>query len=98
LDAFHSFPTRRSSDLSEQYLCGFGLGAISTRLGAVNRLVRRIREENYDLIYVRSDFFYPSLLRLARAKKVVLEVNSDDVAEYKIDRKSTRLNSSHVKI
>src|SRR5690606_41499599 len=87
----HSFPTRRSSDLS----------ALIDQLEAEGTLGdAQIRELRYLLLHRRM------LLTSARDDVVTLEKQCrqllDDYPEmthpYMVDRKSTRLNSSHVKI
>src|SRR5690606_5107110 len=91
LVSLHSFPTRRSSDLQHQLLDGAdGLGGVQPlRAGprAVHDGVAAVELER--------------ILEVVQARAGVLVAGVDDPAvglEQDRDRKSTRLNSSHVKI
>jgi hypothetical protein len=52
-----------------------------TRLRAVARVAERIRRLEPDLVYFRHDLWHPAIERLAQDVPLVVEVNSDDVAE-----------------
>src|SRR5690606_41723641 len=86
----HSFPTRRSSDLeaAEAALAEFEAG-IGQKHPAVVRLWRDAWE-----------VFVPFLAFPAEIRRVVYTTNMIESINYQLrkDRKSTRLNSSHVKI
>src|SRR5690606_41322210 len=81
----HSFPTRRSSDLKQQGIpCGIYLfiGQIVS-IGLFTDAIPKLRNRN--LSFVKS------------IKQRVLTMMSKKIIHV-LDRKSTRLNSSHVKI
>src|SRR5207249_8855761 len=90
----HSFPTRRSSDLEIVRIAAALLGREETRQ----------RERGaYDVVlvdeYQDSDPAQESLLMaLAGDGRELIAVGDPDQSIYALDRKSTRLNSSHVSI
>src|SRR5207249_12273890 len=86
--ALHSFPTRRSSDL-------VGLDSLNTALGEYVRGVGKNRQCEQQI--VRDDRHHDVQLELPRLRR---GRDRDVVTEHLIaqDRKSTRLNSSHVSI
>jgi hypothetical protein len=55
-----------------------------SRMRAMAALVRSTRRYDPDLIYMRWDLFYPPMLALPRDVPLVIELNSDDVAEYRL--------------
>src|SRR5207302_9869666 len=75
LRALHSYPTRRSSDLSPHHTKFLTAGGIGFFPRAASG-------------------FQPEETRAARVVAVVLRI----FCRHALDRKSTRLNSSHVKI
>src|SRR5690606_41982144 len=88
----HSFPTRRSSDLEEE----------ADYLGYLPPILQNVLE--YQEI---AKAVNPEIIALKQAVNKVLNEqfiqSAEDTLEwreeeFKIDRKSTRLNSSHVKI
>lgn len=58
-------------------------GLIS-RLHAARRLERLLREWNPDIVYMRYGIYYPSWRSLCRLFPVVVEINTDDSAEYRL--------------
>src|SRR5690606_41382394 len=90
---YHSFPTRRSSDLFEKYK-------------EVSRQIRDIFFEYTDLVEPLSlDEAYLDVTEnkkgIATATRIAREIRQRIWEETQLsasDRKSTRLNSSHVKI
>lgn len=60
----------------------FPYGAVSRR-SATSTLARAVRAFAPDLVYLRYDLFLPPIWRLARKAPTVVEVNSDDRAEYR---------------
>src|SRR5690606_40412998 len=89
----HSFPARRSSDLSPDDLAGIGLApgdVVTLRIGAGIHNIKWVQaygdvEEGEPLLHVDSAGLMAIAVR-------------DGRADEHLDRKSTRLNSSHVKI
>src|SRR5207249_12023853 len=83
----HSFPTRRSSDLSGKRICAVAQKRSGTRSKAARRAAKKPRSIRISLFnrqtYRKRDSTMPRFT--ARAKESG-------------DRKSTRLNSSHVSI
>src|SRR5690606_41496856 len=85
-----SFPTRRSSDLADMMLAAFWVfgqeggqrGAIAPRLQQFDQRIAEIDEPDCHALVLEG----PGLGYVGRAQHV------------SVDRKSTRLNSSHVKI
>src|SRR5699024_11514895 len=86
LQVLHSFPTRRSSDLSELLLNSKSVGIIGTNLTSLD-IIMYLKKHNYknDIIVTSRSGTVPFI----RGNEA--EVNIED-------RKSTRLNSSHVSI
>src|SRR5699024_12022625 len=79
----HSFPTRRSSDLSgeyKQYDCCLG-----------SRFMRGSRIKGYSALRIFGNYGFNWLFSLVTLHKIT-DLGSG------LDRKSTRLNSSHVSI
>src|SRR5690606_41964284 len=86
--SLHSFPTRRSSDLA-QHVGGF--------IGA--RPDVPLLEFLLEMYFIHSDMLLPWCSHAAlRAAGIFAGKGTDFNARNKRDRKSTRLNSSHVKI
>src|SRR5690606_41717814 len=90
--ALRPFPTRRSSDLGVTPV-DLPRAAGRRRLGAVRAARRRIREmrDDVDLVLLHDPDLLLAVAGLRRRPVVVWDVHEED-------RKSTRLNSSHVKI
>src|SRR5690606_39559123 len=90
-----SFPTRRSSDLAidaDHYLLAdFILFMIAKRKALVAEAshIERANAERHDALEKQ---------RAEQREQTVLDIQNVDAASYFEDRKSTRLNSSHVKI
>lgn len=61
-------------------------GALS-RLRAMTHLVRAVRRFRPDIVYLRWDLFYPPMLAFPRGAKLVVEINTDDLAEYALGRR-----------
>src|SRR5690606_42124451 len=80
----HSFPTRRSSDL----------GSLNQYLMTDNRQFHNVSGTFGILYHILPHFNWKSNIGLAWRAPSANELYSDGVQ----DRKSTRLNSSHVKI
>jgi hypothetical protein len=57
-----------------------------SRLVAMTRLVRSVRGFGPDVVYLRWDLFYPPMLALPSKRPLVAEINTDDLAEYALDR------------
>src|SRR5207302_8477307 len=82
LRVLHSFPTRRSSDLLQRVT------------GCQPLFVRRdmdVRVQRLNLLFARDDFGTAHVRRMVKNLPV-------KIGQVHQDRKSTRLNSSHVKI
>jgi glycosyltransferase involved in cell wall biosynthesis len=58
-------------------------GAMRQRLGTISRLVSAVEEWRPTLAYARFTMSYPPLVRMARQLPLALEINTDDVAEYR---------------
>jgi glycosyltransferase involved in cell wall biosynthesis len=52
-----------------------------SRIKALFRLVEAVRAFKPRLVYLRWDLFYPPMLRLPRRAPLVIEINTDDIAE-----------------
>lgn len=52
-----------------------------SRIKALIRLVEAVRAFGPGLVYLRWDLFYPPMLRFPRRAPLVIEINTDDVAE-----------------
>src|SRR5690606_41959760 len=91
-DGLHSFPTRRSSDL----VTGEGVRVQCPELPEVHRLV----QEPFVECFLQAVFQLPVVEVQDRIDLVDLSslLRKFSVAFLQLDRKSTRLNSSHVKI
>lgn len=63
-----------------------------SRIKALIRLVEALRAFHPDLVYLRWDLFYPPMLRFPRRTPLVVEVNTDDVAESAI---GSRIRSTY---
>jgi hypothetical protein len=61
---------------------GGSSGARSLLLGR-ERLAQRVLRWRPDVVYARHTLVYPGLLRVARRFPLVIEINSDDVAEFR---------------
>ncbi len=59
-------------------------GDVLNRLQRVSRLVRSILDWKPDLVYMRQGFYYPPLEYLMRKVPTVLEINTNDLAEYRL--------------
>lgn len=55
-----------------------------SRLLAMARLVQGVRRYSPDVVYMRWDLFYPPMLALPNSAALVIEVNTDDVEEYRL--------------
>ena len=62
----------------------FSYGGPVSRMQALARLVRAARRLQPSIVYVRKDLFYPQLLALPRSAGLVLEINEDDLVEYRL--------------
>src|SRR5690606_41759713 len=96
--ALHSFPTRRSSDLTRNFFELLKKDKMIITENLIN--TTRLTVCNYDIY--QGDL-RPSQTRTARepnASQTQADPNNNDNNDNKVleDRKSTRLNSSHVKI
>lgn len=58
-------------------------GRLLQRLSRVSLLCRKIIQWGPDIVYMRFEFFYPPIGSLMKKIPTVLEVNSDDLAEYR---------------
>jgi hypothetical protein len=56
----------------------------ATTLAAREGLSRSLRRWRPDVVYARHGLVYPGLLLVARSAPTVLEINSDDVAEFRL--------------
>src|SRR5690606_41090335 len=94
LPIFTPFPTRRSSDLGFGFRCGF-LGMLHMEI-----IQERLeREYDLDLITTAPTVIYEVVTRKGETIQVDSPSKLPDAGSIEeIDRKSTRLNSSHVKI
>src|SRR5690606_41696032 len=96
--SLHSFPTRRSSDL---FLGGFALVwhinwlAIASIVGIIGVVVARMFDEDTEYVIPAAEVEKMELAQLQKIKELKAQQKPE---EEDIDRKSTRLNSSHVKI
>src|SRR5690606_40462238 len=87
LPDLHSFPTRRSSDLQHHQEL---LAAVARdQVGAAQQALQGLGELAQDLV---ADQVAVAVVDLLEAVQV------DEGDRQRLDRKSTRLNSSHVKI
>src|SRR5207249_7929930 len=93
LRALHSFPTRRSSDL-----CVAGSSVPAALAAFLRRPLLELRDELLDLDPQSFQRREDLRLELALELFAFLEEVLHQVAEPIRDRKSTRLNSSHVSI
>ncbi len=59
---------------------------LRSRWRAMVEIAKDVRAYAPDLIYVRWDLFYPPMLRFPRQALLVVEVNSDDLREYRLGR------------
>src|SRR5207302_4827266 len=91
----HSFPTRRSSDLMEiEWVTDMSRGEMRTR---TKSLLSLIKDSKTRVISFTQEPMTAGLTRF----KMILERTEGSLLEEintRVDRKSTRLNSSHVKI
>lgn len=67
-----------------------GLLSAGGRFSALERLRKSIVEWRPDVVYLRYELYYPALAALAGELPVVVEVNSDDVNEYRIAQSRMR--------
>ncbi|MDP9482824.1 MAG: glycosyltransferase, partial [Chloroflexota bacterium] len=56
-------------------------GGPMSRIRALIGLVEAVRAFEPDVVYLRWDLFYPPMLRFPRRAPLVIEINTDDVAE-----------------
>src|SRR5207302_3202509 len=92
----HSFPTRRSSDLRSRADRG---SAARPSPGMSRYLAARAGQAVVAIFFALTAVFF--LVRITGDPVILflpLDVQPKDIAEFRQDRKSTRLNSSHVKI
>src|SRR5690606_42067022 len=95
LHALHSFPTRRSSDL-------ITLGDLAEQIMAFEATRDSLRTERVGVGLTRA--LYATYVSALPAERFVYDIAAHGdvrgvfVEVLKTDRKSTRLNSSHVKI
>jgi len=81
-----------TADTDESWHGAMGDATISRYDGAFSRLrtmtglVRRVRAFRPDLIYLRSDVFYPPMWWFPSGVPLVIEVNTDDLAEFALGR------------
>src|SRR5690606_41382104 len=92
--ALHSFPTRRSSDLeTDDFLFEFSYPAAAGRIPELATVLDVMLEQR------RGELARQAAEALREARDNGFPYNKHSFsAEWKVDRKSTRLNSSHVKI
>src|SRR5690606_39609713 len=89
----YSFPTRRSSDLRNEY----ENNQIDQEL-FVHEKAHITQKHSLDILFIEALqilFWFNPLIYLY---KKAMKLNHEFLADQKVDRKSTRLNSSHVKI
>lgn len=60
---------------------------IISRLDALRKIATAITEWTPDMIYYRYDLFYPALNSIIKKFPTVLEINTDDLSEYRIGSK-----------
>src|SRR5690606_39774614 len=88
----HSFPTRRSSDLlAGGQHSGFRLGTVVPVRTVLRQVEARLHEDDLEVLHALP------LVALSQTHHVVLHSTGRRKGDQG-DRKSTRLNSSHVKI
>src|SRR5207302_9304296 len=90
----HSFPTRRSSDLRTGIVIG-------PRSSSINLSTRCPPTNPVPPVTTTGDLFRTGLVSFSRGRSLLTDAEGDQTRSKKIpggDRKSTRLNSSHVKI
>src|SRR5690606_41488439 len=91
----HSFPTRRSSDLVRMLRTNQNENIDEdVEYKTLNEQSHIIRDKYFE--YVESIIYPIASNSVSDQYKQYLE--APDLEEFRIDRKSTRLNSSHVKI
>src|SRR5690606_41653762 len=90
----HSFPTRRSSDLMDDCLA-----QVAVDFSGRSWLVWEAEFKREKIGDVPTEMFYHFFKSFSDSAKCNLNIKAEGTNEHhKIDRKSTRLNSSHVKI
>src|SRR5205807_8041323 len=92
----HSFPTRRSSDLMKQYQCVV-VGATREEI-SVAFSARPSRSVIGTLRIVTGCRVFPVLTEPARIRLLIHRIELYEQHGRALDRKSTRLNSSHLVI
>lgn len=60
---------------------------IISRLDALRKIATAITEWTPDMIYYRYDLFYPALNSIIKKFPTVLEINTDDLSEYRLGSK-----------
>jgi len=65
----------------------FRFASLASRLRAVHSAVTGIIDWHPDTVYIRYDIVLPPILRLAREVPCFVEINTDDVAEYRLGSK-----------
>ncbi|HEX7117794.1 MAG TPA: glycosyltransferase [Longimicrobiales bacterium] len=64
---------------------GAGAAAgLARRFTILSRMVRRVADWGADVVYIRFNTWYPALESLSRRIPTVLEVNTDDLREYRV--------------
>src|SRR5690606_41651551 len=94
----HSFPTRRSSDLPRAVVELLDRSRIATVEDLRAILIEELEEYQ---IWLRNAETAPLSVFYSEGRRVSENVARDRIVDHldvRIDRKSTRLNSSHVKI
>jgi glycosyltransferase involved in cell wall biosynthesis len=56
----------------------------ASRLRAMSALIRDLRCFDPDVVYLRWDLFYPQMMFFPRRTPLVIELNSDDINEYRM--------------
>src|SRR5207244_13576325 len=84
----HSLPTRRSSDLAEPLRAG-------QRAGCSQRITPHRLRHTYASEMVRLGVSLPAVMQLLGHKDIRMTMRYVQVTQVDLDRKSTRLNSSH---
>jgi glycosyltransferase involved in cell wall biosynthesis len=68
-----------------------------SRVRAMVELVRAVRRYDPDIVYLRWDLFYPSMLWFPRHAALVVEINTDDLHEYVLGPHSRSLYNAHTR-
>ena len=62
--------------------------AIPSRFPNTWRLINKVIEWKPDVVYLRFNFYYPGLDKLCRNVPVIVEINADDLSEYRLISKT----------